>query len=96
MPEERWEIPKLFRYDYENQNGGRERIRKNEIYVWASVNLQTGEVDTEDLREFDDELQALTPNWEWRKFTLIPSNVSRQRPLPAGEDSHQQNQASSG
>lgn len=66
----------LHRYDYENQNGEMKRVRKDEIYAWAAVKAETGEVDMDDLRQFDDELEPLASGWEWHKFTLILANAT--------------------
>jgi hypothetical protein len=64
----------LHRYDYKTQNGKRHRVRKDEIYAWAAVQTETGEVDLDDIRQFDDELESLAPGWEWRKFNLFLAN----------------------
>lgn len=60
----------LFRYDYENIGGYLERVRKDDIYVWAVTNITTGEVDLETITQYDDELGPLVKGWEWKKFTL--------------------------
>lgn len=66
----------LHRYDYEEDQSGRmERVRKDEVYAWAAVKTDTGEVDVSDIRPFDDELESLVAGWEWRKFNLIPANA---------------------
>jgi len=66
---------KLFRYDYELDSDGysSERVVKDQIYGWCAVNTDTGEVDLEDFRQFDDELEELTNGWEWKKFNLTLS-----------------------
>ena len=61
---------KLHRYDYENIDGEMKRVRKDQIYLWAGVRIETGEVEMNDLRAFDDELEDLCDGWEWRKLIL--------------------------
>lgn len=65
----------LHRYDYKNENGKLVEVRKEEVYVYTPVNVRTGEVELEDIRKFDDELETCNENWEWRKFNLILSET---------------------
>lgn len=65
---------KLYRYDYENQDGKIVRVRNDEIYAWAVVNTTTGEVDLGEVCEFDDDLRELCPGWEWMRFNLTLSH----------------------
>lgn len=65
--------PHLWRYDYEDQHGKMVPIRSNEVYAWAPVNTKTGQVEMCDLRRYDDSLEKLAEDWEWCRFTLIPS-----------------------
>jgi DUF1365 family protein len=85
----------LHRYDYETQNGERHRVRKDEIYAWVAVQTETGEVDLDDIRQWDDDLEPLAQGWEWRKFNLILANDRDQGHLPSKQDS-QSTQRSSG
>lgn len=66
-------MKKLHRYDYDELDGKLVRVRKDVLYAWAAVNLNTGEVDIEDVRQYDDELEVLNPGWEWVKFNLVPA-----------------------
>lgn len=60
----------LHRYDFEEVDGNLVRVRRDEIYVWTPVNTETGEVELDDIRRFDDELEPLTDGREWRRFTM--------------------------
>lgn len=64
--------PALHRYDYVEVGGKRERTRVDKVYVWAAVHTPTGEVELDDVREFDDQLKDLVEGFEWRKFRMIP------------------------
>ena len=48
-------------------------VKTHDLFVWAGVHIETGEVCME-VREFDDELQVLCDGWEWQRFRLIPDN----------------------
>ena len=63
----------LHRFDYENQDGQMVKVRKDEIYVWAAVNTDTGEVELDDIPIFDDQLSTLNHPWRWERFTLTLS-----------------------
>jgi len=43
-------------------------------YVWAAVNVKTGEIEKDGLHEFDDNLNELVDGWEWEKVYLHRSN----------------------
>ena len=75
---------KLHRYDFENQDGKMVRVRKDEIYAWVPVNTKTGEVDMDDVHQFDDELEELHGRWKWMRFalTLSPSAASKNSEIP--------------
>ena len=73
----------LHRHDYENQDGKMVRVRKDEIYVWAAVNMTTGEVELDDMPIFDDQLSTLSEPWQWKRFTLtVSDNASAMAPPP--------------
>ena len=71
---------KLHRHDYENQDGKMVRVRKDEIYVWAAVNMTTGEVELDDIPMFDDQLSTLSEPWQWKRFTLTLSDNDKTEP----------------
>lgn len=62
---------KLHRHDYENIDGKMVRVQRDEIYIWAAVNTETGEVDLEDVQQYNDDLRMLDKGWEWKRFTMI-------------------------
>ena len=63
-------MSELFRTDYKDVDGIMKSFKTNEIYVWCAVNKSTGEVELEDVRQFDDELDRLNGDWKWQKFYL--------------------------
>ena len=63
-------MKKLFRYDYISVNGKLERIKTEHIYAWVPINILTGEVELDDVRKFDDDLEPLSEGWEWRKVSI--------------------------
>lgn len=44
-----------------------------DLFVWAAVNNQTGEVEMDSIHPYDDELsnEDLAESWEWRRFRLV-------------------------
>lgn len=73
----------IHRYKYEHPNGHAMRVRSDEVYGWAAVKTETGEVDLESFQQFDDELRKLTDGWEWRRFTLtLSASVPAVAPAP--------------
>lgn len=73
----------IHRYKYEHPNGHAMRVRSDEVYGWAAVKTETGEVDLESFQQFDDELRKLTDGWEWRRFTLtLSASVPVVAPAP--------------
>jgi len=65
--------PTLFRIDYDEVDGKLVRTVNSEIYAWLPVNTETGEVELEMLRKFDDQLTELDAPWQWVRFILTPS-----------------------
>ena len=50
------------------------KFRSSEIYVWAVVDTETGEVGLDDIHRFDDGLYSLNAPYEWRRFTMTLSD----------------------
>lgn len=46
----------LFRSDYEERDGKMERVTTEDLFVWAAVNKQTGEVEVTDIHPFADDV----------------------------------------
>jgi hypothetical protein len=42
--------------------------------IWAAVEIETGKIDGEDMRQHNADLEELAEGWEWRKFILIPES----------------------
>lgn len=63
--------PGLYRIDFEDKDGKMVEVKKDEIYGWVPVHKSTGRVDLSDFQQWDDGLYSLSPEWEWRRFTLI-------------------------
>jgi hypothetical protein len=42
-----------------------------DITVWAAVNVDTGEVSTDEIFDCDDNLPECLSSWEWKKFSLV-------------------------
>ncbi len=59
----------LWRTDYEVRNDRYERVTCKP-FVYAAVNYETGEVEMDDLQQFDDQLPQLATPWVWRKFRM--------------------------
>jgi len=64
----------LHRYDYKDEGGTLMKFRSSEIYVWAVVDTETGEVGLDDIHRFDDGLYSLNAPYEWRRFTMTLSD----------------------
>jgi len=51
-----------------------EHVRAPDLFVWACVNTNTGQVEM-DAQPYDDELSNdLVDGWEWRRFRLVEAN----------------------
>ena len=62
----------MWRRDYSELSMG--HIKSPDLFVWAGVNTDTGEVEME-VECFDDELSELSAGWKWQRFRLIPDNI---------------------
>ena len=76
----------LHRYDYDEIDGKMVRVRRDEIYVWSPVNMETGEVSMEEPQQFNDGLRPLAKGWEWKRFTMTLGCTAGQA-LPASAGS---------
>ncbi len=67
----------LWRTAFKNVDGKMESVNSTtDLFVWACVNTKTGEVEMEEVRSYDDELDAdLVEGWEWRRFRLVEATV---------------------
>ena len=50
------------------------RVHSDEVYGWAAVKIETGEVNLESFQQFNDELCKSADGWEWKRFTLTLSD----------------------
>jgi hypothetical protein len=66
------ETPPLFRTQYPVVDGKIVETQTPDLFVWATVDTKTGNVDITDVQPFDDELDELRPGYEWRRFRLVP------------------------
>jgi hypothetical protein len=53
----------------------RSRVESTDLFVWAVVDSETGEVDMTDLTKWEEGQYSLNPGYEWRKFRLVPEGV---------------------
>jgi len=67
--------PPLFRVDYSSVDGMRSRVESTDLFVWAVVHTETGEVDMTDLTKWEEGQYSLNPGYEWRKFRLVLEGV---------------------
>jgi hypothetical protein len=66
----------LWRTIYKNINGKIESENSTDLFVWTCVNTKTGQVEVEEVRAYDDELDAdLVEGWEWRRFRLVEDTI---------------------
>ena len=49
----------LWRTIYQNINGKMESENSTNLFVWACVNAKTGQVEVEEVRAYDDELDQI-------------------------------------
>ena len=68
--------PPLFRADWKFENGMRSRVKSKDLFVWAVVHTESGEVDMTDLTKWEDGQYSLGEGYEWRKFRLVPESES--------------------
>jgi len=59
---------KLHTYGYDTVDGNLVRVRRDEIYFWSPVNMETGEVE---LEQFNDNLKPILEPWKWQKFKMV-------------------------
>lgn len=59
---------KLHTYGYDTVDGNLVRVRRDEIYFWSPVNMETGEVEDE---QFNDNLEPIESPWKWKRFKLV-------------------------
>ena len=64
----------IHRYKYEHPKGYPMRVHSDEVYGWAAVKIETGEVNLESFQQFNDELCKSADGWEWKRFTLTLSD----------------------
>ena len=67
--------PPLFRVDWKIENGMRSGVDSTDLFVWAVVHAETGEVDMTVILGFEDNRYSLNDCYEWRKFRLVPEGV---------------------
>jgi hypothetical protein len=63
----------MFCTKFVNQNGKWVEIKSEKLNVWAAVNIETGEVDMDEIFNNNDGLPEILPSWEWREFLLVPA-----------------------
>jgi hypothetical protein len=61
----------LHRINYKIVNGRFTSTRSETLFCWAPVGPD-GEVEMGQIQEFDDDLDTLSPGWQWQKFELKP------------------------
>ncbi len=57
-----------------------------DLFVWAIVNTETGEVDVTTVQPFDDELYKPSPPYEWRRFRLVPEDTVIDKTCTLGDE----------
>jgi len=67
--------PPLYRTEYQSADGKLVEVKTTSLFVWAAIDTKTGKVYVDDIKEFDDELDALSSGYEWRKFRLVPEGA---------------------
>ena len=67
--------PPLYRTEYQSVDGRLVEVKTTNLFVWAAIDTETGQVYVDDIKEFDDELKKLSSGYEWRKFRLVPEGV---------------------
>lgn len=52
-------------------NGKLVPVPQNEIYLWAPVHTETGEVSVDDIEQFDTIREPIEFPWKWQKFKMV-------------------------
>jgi hypothetical protein len=55
-------------------------IETTDINVWAAVNVDTGEVCTDEIYDYEDNLPKISSQWEWKKFSLVLVPPTQEKP----------------
>jgi len=62
---------KLHKYEYRQIDGKPQKVKQETIHIWVPVKTATGEVELDNIHEYDDELEDLADGWEWRKLQIV-------------------------
>ena len=65
----------LFRVEYRPVDGRFVKEKSSDLFVWAVVNSDTGEVNVAFIEPWEDKLRKVADGYEWRKFRLVPEGV---------------------
>ncbi len=60
-----------WRVEYRHIDGLIVRVENVPPYVYAPLNTETGEVETEHFQAFGDNLGELALPWVWKKFKMV-------------------------
>jgi hypothetical protein len=63
----------MHRTQFVDQNNKWVEIKSERLNVWAAVNIETGEVEMDEIFDNNDGLPEILPSWEWREFLLVPA-----------------------
>ena len=78
----------LWRDDWVEREGKMERVKNPDLFVWACVNTNTGQVEM-DIQQYDDELSNdLVGGWEWRRLRLDEANATEKMTMNQNEPSN--------
>lgn len=58
--------------NYEDVDGTWMRVTQEEMFIYAAVEIATGEVYLDDIRFREDQFYTLNKGFEWRKFKVTP------------------------
>jgi len=48
-----------------------EHEKNHDLHLWAGVFTKTGEVEMDDFRDSEDDLDELIDGWKWQRFRLV-------------------------
>ena len=68
-------IPPLYRVEYRPVDGRFVKEKSSDLFVWAVVNSDTGEVNVAFIEPWEDKLRKVADGYEWRKFRLVPEGA---------------------